>query len=392
MNPDKLVSELGALWSEHYGGAGTLKLLARANVALAESAEQELQDAANCVSIAHTPLYHDEQWVRIVLRMSQMTQKRPEYAFPLRLDGVSLIFNRITYPSAVFCENIDYYMHNNRIFFARNPFEDQRLPVLPVTAAGELQDKEMQLWGFRGRVDREYLYRTVGSRFGINWVTSEHYKDVLEALAACFTQGTTMRWLRRLLAALLPQVPVVIGPQETVQTLSEDRRGPFIATDLRVYRMSKHASPCVSEGQTVKSGDLLTNDFEIRRLDAPDALKGVDKLEIPPSMLPADVGGPIGFPNRFVPVLRGQGVDRCELEGEPHVIERFWGRVNHLARVHASKMKFNFVGAEVNPAKVLISSGLWHNCLLVVSEWPGLATYGAIIRRVLPPQTALLFA
>jgi hypothetical protein len=171
------------------------------------------------------------------------------------LVGLPLIVNRITDPTLLLMEGIDYTVVDGTVVFPNERLDD---PLVP-------RDGDVAcLWGFRGRFDREYLAKHFGYWLDIPVQSCQPDKNIVNAVIDCIVGGTTMAELERLVAAVLA-VPVAEG-QERVILDAEDRRGRFLATGRNVYRIAKDAVVGAPVGSELRPGQPLVRAFKLSEL------------------------------------------------------------------------------------------------------------------------------
>lgn len=192
------------------------------------------------------------------------------------------------------------------------------------------------LWGVHGQFDYDYPYKHHGYVRQLRRAPDQSpagYKRTINAVADCEVRETTMARLTAVLAAAL-DIPAADG-QETVQMIATDRRGRFLVTTHNIYRIAEDAILSHPEGSQPHIGELLVEAFKISEIRGGKFPDGVTDVIVPAGM--AD-GAPQTIPATSLDVVS------CIL-------------------------------IQMNQSLILDSDALL-----------------ALIRRVLPPQTGVVFA
>jgi hypothetical protein len=188
------------------------------------------------------------------------------YSFPLpkKLRGVSQIFNKITFPTVVMAENVDYTIDvdRNALVFIADPFSNPAVIKRAIQVDG-VPDEEIVLWGFAGKFDYEYVFNQFAYALGIKLKTSQNYKDLINAIFSSLVAGGMAAKNLDLALAAITGMPVVMEPVETVEVVEYDSAGLLIVTDKNVYKFQEAAIPLVVVGQRVTAGSQLIRGFEI---------------------------------------------------------------------------------------------------------------------------------
>jgi hypothetical protein len=283
-----LLSLLGTFWSRIYNAKDQMRSYVDATaLTLAQTHKNTLALAAS-MSRYEIPLFADQTIVPIVIRRSELNSAVTNtatfdlldekfagdllfnvpvndsfYAFPLPTNMVSVrqIFNRLTFPSVVLLNNVDYIIdtQRNALIFNENPFEN---PAVLKRAIGA-DDEEIVLWGFCASFDYQRVFNQFAYALGVQLKTSEAYKNFVNALFdGLLDGGITAHDLDVAISAMCG-LPLAIENEEVVEVIAEDDHGLFIATDKHVYRFSASAVPVVTVGQVVHAGDQLVYGFSI---------------------------------------------------------------------------------------------------------------------------------
>lgn len=249
-DPTSVLSLLGTLWSQYYGGNKAVAATVAAQLELLKQHKQnasELLQAANRFSVPH---YHIERWMLLKLPRSEY----PCYPLPDYTVDVPLLLNRMTRSTLILYQGLDYCIDNMHIVFKSDPFANQLVPRDGDTA---------YLWGFRGKLDYHYAYEHFGYLLGLKRgdMTPDTYRNVINAVLDCYVAGTTVARLERLLAAAT-NTPLANG-QETLQELADDRRGRFIVTTHNVHRINQTDVLEAPIGATPCAGTPLVRRYSV---------------------------------------------------------------------------------------------------------------------------------
>ena len=260
---NKILGLLGALWTKNYVKNDACRTTVEVNLDLLEQAKLDLAEAIECTDRHTVPLYHTELWYPITLRDGDKRATddgRTFYTVARDLVKLPLLLNRITSPSLVWHHGIDFELHEfetNSLTFKNDPFEEELIP-----AGGELGSRELTLWGYDAKFDRQWLYEHFGIIIDLKMPSSQHYKDILNALYDLMASGVTFGAFETLLNVLLG-VPTARSAGEALEGLYFDARGPFVATDGNIYRIPEDASDRVLGGRTLRKGEPLYKEAKI---------------------------------------------------------------------------------------------------------------------------------
>lgn len=286
-----LISLLGSFWARTYAATDQLHSYVDATAYNVAQTHRNLLETVAAMSRYEVPLFHEELLVPIVLRRGELNTALTNtarfdaekmrfdeelifdsavnnelYSFPLpqRLRGVSQIFNKITFPTAVFHENVDYTLDvkRNALVFVSNPFDNPAVLKRAVQVNG-VNDEEIVLWGFFGKYDYEYVFNQFAYALGIKLKTSQNYKDFVNAIFSSLIAGGAAAKNLDLAIAALTGIPVIAEPVEVVEVVEYDSAGLLIVTDKNVYKFKEDAIPIVVVGQRVTAGAQLVRGFEI---------------------------------------------------------------------------------------------------------------------------------
>jgi hypothetical protein len=287
-----LLSLLGTFWSRTYAASDQLHSYVDATAITVSQTYRNLLETAAAMSRFKIPLFHEETIAPIVIRRNELNTAKTNitlfdedeaarfdgklifdvatdksfFSFPLpkNLNSVAQIFNKITYPTVVLAENVDFVINRkkNAITFISNPFDNPlfaRRPIEDTSAA----DEEITLWGFCGKFDYEYVFNQFAYALSIKMRTSQNYKDFINAIFdGLIAGGLTAKNLDAAFSALCG-IPTVMESRETVEVVEYDAAGLLIVTDQNAYKFSADAAPIVGVGDVLAAGTQLVKGVEI---------------------------------------------------------------------------------------------------------------------------------
>jgi hypothetical protein len=459
-----LLGVLGTFWARTYEAVDQLNTYTQATADSVAQTQLNLLEAVAALSRYEIPIFHTENWYPLVLKKSQLNRtaansykfdevglmfdsgaavqfdgfaNRDFFAFPAPSDfaGAGQIFDRLLFPEFALLGGTDFIVDttNSAIIFTENPFEQATVIRRPVYSGDTLVDEEITLWAFKAKFDYQYLFRQFAYAVNIQIGSSENAKRFVNAIMTGLIVGGAADGAIDAALSAVFDVPLVKENSETVEVITLDNHGLFIATDKNVYRFAADATPIVVVGQLLNAGDALTNAFEFIDLN-----RGVV-----PSALPAlalDNGYTSGcfysdliFENKEVPITvdvnhpSGYTYVSFPLAGFPHDVRRFFDemhargiesipttppecdttgankRLGTLAHILDKRTKpvgepqADDLPATINPLKFLSENVLRNNAAVVVVRVPALGKnhlglYNIRhVRQLLPPYAALFF-
>lgn len=380
-----ITDQLGSFWTQYYQDRPGVDAVAKGLVDLAGLVADRLAEAQAAVSRHTLPCFRTARWYPLRIRESGRSvagvrygedrvygdglaygdASASTYPLPTGLIHVPQIYNRLTAPTVSWLDTIDYSVDSRfgLLRFRVDPFTDLRFVPDEITENGVVIDREIILWahgpdiqaGF-GRDHAAYLIddRPVDSPADLTVVNAVLDSDVLGP--------STDLFLRALEAATgLP----LSGGDETVEVVTSDAGGLVVVTTSRVYRFSSTAVPLVAVGDVLVRGQALCDGLvvsDLSRGEVPDVLI----LVLGPGILIGRYNGPLGFPNRIVPVVySGDGLDATfEVAGHPFDVEAFWVYVRRKEDETGQKVRDLLGGSStVNPAQFVVENLLRHGVL-----------------------------
>lgn len=454
--PQQLLAALGSFWASAYAGNDQVQVFATARAQLEQQTYQQVLELVGSLSRFHVPIFQQDNWYFLRLRESDRNNAQvsvakfdeanltfnsgltydaarelPWHAFPLpeQLSRAALIMNRLGEPSVVLTDGIDYVLDvaNGAIIFRDNPFANSLIAQRPVFDGGEVADREVGLWIFRGEFDFNTIYQQFGYVLGLKLKSSAGYRELVNAVFDALVLGPSAAQLDQALA-IVSGIPLVKETQETVEQLVQDPNGVMIVTDQHVYRFDIDATPIVAVGDVVYAGDALTDALRVYEFGT-GQIPDITALSLGRGLLAACYYGELLFENRDLPLevdeqhLSGFTYVKFGLGGFPADVEAFFDdmhargiasaaladdpcyagrRVGTLAmlldrRVNATgQPSASDLPATINPMGFLVQQVLRNNAFLVRIKIAGLGRnqiglYNVRhVTRLLPPHTALL--
>jgi hypothetical protein len=433
-DPAKILSLLGSLWTDVYAGRDLLQARVEAVARLAEQSYQDFTEMCDGINRLQVPVYHREEWYALRLLESDVNQSDAAlwkfddaginlddsglffdtplsatdytWAIPKVIKSAELIQNRITEPSVVLFDDIDYQIKDEGIIFVFDPFDNDLIPKQQVFANGIASDRELVLWLFRSSFDWDYIYQQFGYILGLKLASSENYKEVVNAAMDAIAGATATKQMERLVSMLV-DIPLVVNDSETVAAISEDPNQRLVITDKVAYGFPKTTTPSVSVGDTVLEGDSLIEEFQViqfaRGSSEATSLLGI---VVGQGLLGPGFLEELFFENKKVsPVITGAfGQERLEFEIQGHPLDTalFWDTVHANRLVYGQSlhelMKASAAGvpSTVNPMNFLIENVLRNNAFAIRAVSNGFGPDalgfgpGILLRRITPPHTLLL--
>jgi hypothetical protein len=442
---DLLLNILGSFWATTYQGNKLLADLTEVTGQVAQQTYVQLMELVNSISRFNVPLFHQDNWYALKFRETDLnlnvlpkynTQTTHTYiadnsltygqnlatsyfvlAKPRGLTEVKLIFNRLTSPTVELVQGVDYWLEDTTIVFRENPFKNNLIAKRDLlNNLGEIVDKEIVLWVYRGKWEWYTIYKQFGYVLRLQLKSSENYKQFINAIFDAFVSGTSIRTQQLALAAAFG-VPLVIEAKETVEKIVRDADKLNIITDQHAYRFPLSAVPLVQEQQQVMAGDSLTDLLQIfeftqgKQIDPQD----IPALSVGIGLLPYGFQSELVFENIETPVIVEPEVNgftkiSWKLGGFPFDADKFWDEV-HLAgvaknqtiamlldqrKIRTGQPTAAVLPSKVNPLQFLADNILRNNAYLVKIKAGILRTDRLSfvpsdqLRKIQPPHTLML--
>ncbi len=456
--PKRMMSALGSFWTRTFTRPEQVRSYVTAKCQLESQTYLDVLEAVASLSRFSVPLFHKDQWYLLVLRESEMnnaaltmrkynedgvaydgtnTYDAPvvrehfRFAVDSTLVAAPYLMNRLTSPSVVMTDAVDYTLADGVLTLRENPFLNPLLPIRPVYENGEIVDQEVALWVFRGDFDWKHVYTHFGYVLNIYLKSSKNYRDFVNAIFDALVAGSPSGSLDLAFSAIL-DVPLV---EETVETVEEIIHGCDrlqLITDRHVYTYNAAAVPRVAVGQVVYAGDPLTDALEIHEFGSGVVPAELQQLALGRGYLLNCFYGDIVFENRDVALqvdaehISGFTYVSFPLGGFPADVEKFFdemhergiravdqfdatnpcdqirmGTLAHLLDTRTNRPDeptADHLPSTINPLQFLIANVLRNNAYLVRIRAGALGRnklglYNVRhLKRLLPPHTAVFIA
>ena len=445
-----LASKLGTFWNFIFGSADYVKDLNNALTDFTIQKLQDLKETKQCLSVVDVPIYHNEFVMPLTLSSADESNSyvdsltygldnvlygnssgvtytyggnvsNEHFSFDIdsSIKRISFITNRITDPSVVFINGIDFYLdtENSVITFRDSLFENDLIAKKQVSGSRQ----ECLIWLNNVSIDMEFIKTHFGSITNITMPESSNfYRSAVSNKWDCAYLGTSESRIENLLSDLTA-APIAEG-NETVEVIdTEDPDRLVIITDKNVYKFHPEANASVAVGDTLIEGQSLTDIFAVYETgggDIDDDLPSdIAAISLGSSYINGDFIGELIFKNENVD-LEYYGQDssdntivKFEVSGFPGDIETFWDQV-HSAGVSGGAVLADYLDnrsngngpptAEhlpnyINPMKLIVRNIMGNNILLVklrplqlLDEAAENIRYFRLLRNILPPHTSIL--
>jgi hypothetical protein len=186
---------------------------------------------------------------------------------------------------------------------------------------------------FMADYDWQLLYEQFGYALNVYLESSENYKNLINLLWDSLVQGSTAEHLEYLLA-IVSDTPLVIETSETVEVIHTETDRLLIITDRHVYIFGVTATPIVTVGQVLKSGDRMVDAFTIYRPHRDTVPSSVmPSISVGPGVLQGSYASELIFNNRDVELQvtidpAGRTKIQWELGGIADDVNLFWDTVH----------------------------------------------------------------
>jgi hypothetical protein len=398
------MSRLGSFWSQLFDARGQIVSWSRAGCWRRAQLYLDLLEAVRVRVFADIPVFHRELWTPLPFTGKEFhgglvrygdgyhygdpiyygvpTGDIWEVAVAPEMKGVRFILNNPVSPTAAYSEGVHFSVSNGVISWRVDPFADPRNAGAIVDLP---DDRAMTLWGYSADIDKDYIYKHLGSLVQMALPSSELYKAVAVQLARLYAEFPSYSEFVMLVCALAG-VPAAQGV-ETVEVVLESPRKQII-TDKRVYDAPGNARVLVKPGDRVIRGDVMTDAVSVvelaYRMPREDELPA---LSLGVGLLSGEFDNELVFVNRPAPVTEENGMPRVPVVGSPDDVARFWAGADAAGGLPIAP------GSYVNPARMLLDcmSGnamvVKVNTASLVVPQVALATF---MRRALSPRIILI--
>lgn len=367
-----LLAALGSFWARTYTGIDQLVSYVNATATTLTQTHLNTLEAVAALSRYDVPIFHQENWLPIHIKKSQLNSTRTNiarfqsngelfdgaklvfdtaterdfFAFPLpdKFVGAAKIFNRILNPTVALDENVDFIVDEERgaLIFSENPFDNPSLTRRSSLDEYGQVDEEILLWAFKAKLDYDYLFSQFAYAVGLRLKSSEGAKKLTNAIITGLINGGASTSTVEMFLSAITGVPICAEPTEVVEKILRDGNGLFIATDKSVYRFTEDVEVIVSEGQTIHAGQSLIRAFEIHEFNSgrtPDTLAA---LALDRGVLASCFYGDLVFENKLVPLKvktdhpSGYTYVHFDLSGFPADVKKFFDEL-HARGIEAAE-------------------------------------------------------
>jgi len=446
-NADLLLNLLGSFWATTYQGNKLISDLTEVTGQMAQQTYAQLMELVNSISRFNVPLYHQDNWYALRFRESDLntnenllakytTQDSQTYSSnhsltygqalstpyfvltkPRGLVEVKLIFNRLTEPTVELVQGVDYWLEDTIIIFRSNPFKNDLIAKRELlNDLGEIVDKEIVLWMYRGKWDWFATYKQFGYVLRLQLKSSENYKQFINAIFDAFISGTNIRTQQLALAAAFG-VPLAIEAKEVVESIIRDADKLNIFTNQHVYRFPLTATPIVFRHQQITAGESLTDLLQVFEFNRGKQInpQDISALSIGAGLIPYGFQGELVFENIETPIIVELEVDgftkiSWKLGGFPFDADKFWDDT-HAAGVAKNQTLAMLLDrretptgqptaamlpSKINPLQFLTDNVLRNNAYVVKIK-AGISRATRLpfvpsdqLRKIQPPHTLML--
>lgn len=359
-----MLAALGSFWARTYTGIDQLVSYANATAAAVTQTHINMLETVAALSRYDVPIFHEENWLPIVIKKSQLNSTRTNiarfepgsekfdttnlifdtaterdfFAFPLpdKFVGAAKIFNRILNPTVSLEESVDFIVDEARgaLIFSDNPFDNPGLTRRSTLDDNDQVDEEVLLWAFKAKLDYDYLFSQFAYALGLRLKSSEGAKQLTNAIISGLLNGGASVATIEMFLSAITGVPICAEPVEVVEKILRDSSGLFIATDKSVYRFTEDVEVIVAEGQTIHAGQSLIRAFDIHEFNngrVPDELAA---LALDRGVLASCFYGDIVFENKLVPLKvntahpGGYTYVHFDLSGFPADVKKFFDELH----------------------------------------------------------------
>lgn len=365
----------GSFWTKIHKDPVYTSLIA-AHEEVSKQATLDLELLKACAGRDTTPIYR-----RILLQPLEIKRSSNEWLVPKEIVEVSIITDRITNPTIVWLNNMDFVIDNGAINFRIDPFS-----VL------DEEGDSITLWMQQVDIDEGYLNDIWGTPIGISAPSSKEYREILCLLYDAMLGGTSRGHVERIVAIL--NGGVLAKEDELVEDIGLDYNGLFIITDKNIYRSSVNGLSIVGVGLQLKSGDpLFTTCCFYNSIDCYNEME-LPHVTLPKNFMDSSITDDLTFYNTTIPLNIINDNVKFHVEGKEEAVKQFW----HLVHERCGKELKELLKDQttINPCQFLLTHVLGQNILICVLRNPVTPTnlteidQTRLLRMIVPPHEALL--
>lgn len=439
---DTILSFLGSLWATSYQGQHQVADLINAKTSLERQTQLDLLELVASTSRFEIPLFHTDNWYQLRLAESGLntgTSALPKYGDGFNYEPgsifydtpiaqtlniwdldedlveVPMLLNRISEASLTLTDGTDYVVEDNAIKFRENPFDNPLIAKRDIIdSEGNIVDRELSLWVYRGQWDFDLVYRQFGYVLQLHMESDQNYKDLINAVMDALVEGSAVDHLEQIMSAVTG-IPLTKEDGEVVERVISESGRNLVITSKHVYQFSTSATITVSVGDTVNAGDPLSDGllfYDMGRGDTPPVDK-IPGLTTGRGFLAEGYFGDLTWQNADV-TLNREDVDgrvkvSWELGGWPGDVEKFFDDLHAKGLADGTTLAqlldtrpnpsgeppLGALPATINPVQFLSENVLRNNGLVTVIQIDegvnGVGLEAArILRKVIPPHVLLL--
>jgi hypothetical protein len=422
---DYLYRALGSFWTKVFQDKSALRGY---TIGMAEEAIQayyNLIETINKYSIRDIQLFHKEKWLPLKIKKSAYNKApfvfspkaakfgiQPEddmfyagqlfrFGFPKQTNGQTVfsftpdvklgklgtITDRVIAPTVLLQQGVDFVLNDGTLVFNKDIFNLQGVtktqlidefgnPVRYKDADGVLREDELiVLWMYHAEIDENALADNYGVLFDLPLPSSEGYKELLKSIINLFVSGPSISSLSTAFAALCG-IPIIVEPEETVESFYSDETHTYVVTDKHVYSFSieRNINSNVQVGRKLYTGDVLTD--ELTLLDCVSnphwwitELKS-SKLAFSSHVFAANVKNQLIFNNNLQLLTYTSGTINFPVEGRPEDVLAFQAYINQPDNKQELLDKLGMSSSEnaaiaINPLDFVFTNFFKNNTFLV---------------------------
>jgi len=443
---NRLLAEVASFWNNVFGQREFVRDILFAKGQLEQQTVQQLTELFDSVSRFKLPPFHLERWYLITLLESDLNQGKAaqllydgevdydptgpfKYGVPRQLNqftwdapaelvDTGVLVNRIHDASLTMTRGVDFLLEDGSLFFRENPFDNPLVPVRDIVVGQEVVDRQIGLWVFQAKFDWDYIFEQFGYVIQLSLESGDEYKGMINAVFDALVEGTTQRSVENAFEAMTGST-LVQNPTETVKAIVDEPGRQLVITDQVVYEYSDLVSVIVSVGDKVIEGQALVDTlqfFEFNRGQCPTQ-EQCQAVALGRGFLGRGFFGDLVFENKSTPLVvetddEGYTKVSWEIGGFPTDVVKFFDdlHANGLAAgqtlANLLDTRTNKVGepqasnlpTTINPFEFLCQNVLRNHAYLAKIRTAGFGpgavgmNAGKILRKVHPPQTALIIA
>lgn len=442
--PEVLSELMGSFWSGTYEGSHDVESFLASRAKLDAQASQNLLEAKDVTSRLNISPFHTELWYPLVLKESEMNlddfsipkygegyvygpqpeteitilygepMQRDVFAFPCpaNLKEAPLAVNRTDAPTISWQYGLDLIIEDNWLKLRKNPFEEADISVRQIIEGDSVVDREVVLWLFRSKWDKDYIWEHYGYVIGYKLDSSEPYKRLVNAVFDAIVEGNSIDAVANLVAAIT-DVPLALE-EETVEKILSTSKALVVITDKNAYRHNPDSTSTVNEGDVLHKGQFLCMAGELFSPAHDTKPEWLAAISLDEALTDQVYRGGLLFVDDDLPVEVSTEAGRTRVEltvkGFPRSVNAFWDEVHDRGVADGTTLA-NLLDLRAdpvddptaaslpetqNPLEFLLENILRNNALIVTIRPPEFGenqlpfTAFSLLRRILPPQKTVI--